>query len=232
MKRDTSTTLSHQPGATRRQFLQATAAATAFAVVGRVLLDEAPALAQEQAPQAGHFHPKGKPPSEHTLAVLKKAKQTLPFSDTQDFDEQQKGLIAPMEELIIKADAGHAAWDMERYQFLLNDEDHEAIHASLLRQSKLNMNYGLYKVMDGIYQVRGFDLSDITFVRGDTGWIVIDPLVSAEVARAALNLFQKHVGKGLPVTTVIYSHSHVDHWGGVRGVVDEAELTRLKALFE
>ena len=86
------------------------------------------------------------------------------------------------------------------------------------------MNFGLYEVMPGVYQVRGFDLSDISFVRGKTGWIVIDPLVSAEVARAALKLFQEHVGKGLPVTAVIYSHSHGDHWGGVRGIVDEADV--------
>jgi len=86
------------------------------------------------------------------------------------------------------------------------------------------MNYGLYEVVPGIYQVRGFDLSDISFVRGKTGWIVIDPLISEEVARAALDLFQEHVGKGQPITAVIYSHSHVDHWGGVRGVVDEADV--------
>src|SRR5262249_14453122 len=76
----------------------------------------------------------------------------------------------------------------------------------------------------GIYQVRGFDLSDISFVRGKTGWIVFDPLVSAEVVRSAWNLFQKHVGKGLPVSAVIYSHSHGDHWGGVRGIVREADV--------
>ncbi len=92
------------------------------------------------------------------------------------------------------------------------------------RISRLNQNYGLYEVIPGIYQVRGFDLSDISFVRGKTGWIVIDPLVSAEPARAALNFFREHVGGELPVTAVIYSHSHGDHWGGVRGVVDEADV--------
>ena len=88
----------------------------------------------------------------------------------------------------------------------------------------LNMNYGLYEVIPGIYQVRGFDLADISFVRGKTGWIVIDPLTAAETARAAVKLFQEHVGKGQPITAVIYSHSHGDHWGGVRGVVDEADV--------
>jgi len=210
---------------TRRQFIQALpAAGAAFAVAGNVLLDESPAVAKESAPAKGHFHPKGKVPSKHTLEVLKKAKSTLPFSDERDFEEQKKGFIAPMKDLTIKADAGHVAWDMERYQFLLKADEFDSIHPSLTRQSKLNMNYGLYKVADGIYQVRGFDLSDISFVRGKTGWIVIDPLVSREVARAALKLFQKHVGKDDPISTVIYSHSHVDHWGGVRGVVDEADV--------
>ena len=129
-----------------------------------------------------------------------------------------------MKDLKIMADAGHVAWDMERFQFLDKQDDFDSIHPSLLRQSKLNNNYGLYEVIPGIYQVRGFDLSDITFVRGKTGWIVIDPLVSAETVRAAWKLFQEHVGQGLPVSAVIYSHTHGDHWGGVRGIVNEADV--------
>jgi len=84
----------------------------------------------------------------------------------------------------------------------------------------LQNNYGLHEVVPGIYQVRGFDIANISFVRGKTAWIVIDPMVSAEVARAAWRLFQQHVGQGRPVSAVIYSHPHGDHWGGVRGVVD------------
>ena len=113
---------------------------------------------------------------------------------------------------------------MERFQFLDKQDEFDSIHPSLLRQSRLNNNYGLYEVIPGIYQVRGFDLSDITFVRGKTGWIVFDPLVPAEPVRAAWKLFQKHVGEGLPVSAVIYSHTHGDHWGGVRGIVDEADV--------
>ena len=113
---------------------------------------------------------------------------------------------------------------MERFQFLDKQEEFDSIHPSLLRQSVLNNNYGLYEVIPGIYQVRGFDLSDISFVRGKTGWIVFDPLVSAEPVRAAWKLFQEHVGQGLPVSAVIYSHSHADHWGGVRGIVKEADV--------
>jgi alkyl sulfatase BDS1-like metallo-beta-lactamase superfamily hydrolase len=156
--------------------------------------------------------------------VLKQAKATLPFADKRDFDEQKKGFIAPMKDLKIMADAGHVAWDMRRFQFLDEQDEFDSIHPSLLRQSVLNNNYGLYEVIPGIYQVRGFDLSDISFVRGKTGWIVIDPLVSAEVVRAAWKLFQEHVGESLPVSAVIYSHSHGDHWGGVRGIVDESDV--------
>jgi alkyl sulfatase BDS1-like metallo-beta-lactamase superfamily hydrolase len=93
----------------------------------------------------------------------------------------------------------------------------------LQRQSTLNMNFGLYKVMDGVYQVRGFDLANISFIKGKTCWIVFDPLTSEETARAALELVNKHLGK-LPIKAVVYSHSHGDHWGGVRGIVDEADV--------
>jgi alkyl sulfatase BDS1-like metallo-beta-lactamase superfamily hydrolase len=210
---------------TRREFVQfLPAIGTAFAV-SQVLLEDRPAHAQAPAaPLKGHFHPKGKAPSKHTIDVIKQASSGLPFADTRDFEEQKRGLIAPMQELQIKADAGHVAWDMERFQFLDKQDAFDSIHPSLLRQSKLNNNYGLYEVISGIYQVRGFDLSDISFIRGKTGWIVFDPLVSAETVRAAWRLFQQHVGKGLPVSAVVYSHTHGDHWGGVRGIVDEADV--------
>ncbi len=211
----------------RREFLQTIpATGAAFAVASQMLAEGSTAMAQSAAPLQGHFHPKGKAPSKFTKQVLEKAKSALPFADLRDFEEQKKGLIAPMKEMKIMADAGHVAWDMERFQFLDEDLEFDSIHPSLLRQSRLNQNYGLYKVIDDIYQVRGFDLSDISFVRGKTGWIVIDPLVSAEVVRAAWKLFQEHVGEGLPVSAVIYSHSHGDHWGGVRGLPLNAEDLR------
>jgi alkyl sulfatase BDS1-like metallo-beta-lactamase superfamily hydrolase len=211
---------------TRREFLGGIPAAGAvLAVSSNFLLEGTAAHAETATPASGHFHPKGKAPSKHTREVLQKAKVDLPFGDTRDLEEQKKGLIAPMKDLQIKADAGHVAWDMERFQFLDEQDSFESIHPSLLRQSKLNNNYGLYEVMPGIYQVRGLDLSDITFVRGKTGWIVFDPLVSAEPVRAAWKLFQEHAGEGLPVSAVIYSHTHGDHWGGVRGLIDEADVT-------
>jgi alkyl sulfatase BDS1-like metallo-beta-lactamase superfamily hydrolase len=139
---------------TRRQFIQALpATGAAFAVAGHLALNESPAHAQEAAPLKGHFHPKGKAPSKFTLEVLKRAKAMLPFADKRDFEEQKRGLIAPMKDLKIMADAGHVAWDMERFQFLDAQDEFDSVHPSLHRQSVLNNNYGLYEVIPGIYQV-------------------------------------------------------------------------------
>ena len=131
---------------------------------------------------------KGKPPSEHTKKILKEACTTLPFADKRDFEEQKRGFIAAPTSKKIMADAGNVAWDLNRFQFVLESEEFDSIHPSLVRQSQLNMNFGLYKVIDGIYQVRGFDLSNITFVNGKTGWVIFDPLVAVETARAAKKL--------------------------------------------
>jgi alkyl sulfatase BDS1-like metallo-beta-lactamase superfamily hydrolase len=176
-----------------------------------------------QAQEFKHFHPKGKPPSTHTLKIFEDARASLPFSDTQDFDEQSKGFIAAPDYMKIMADAGNVAWDMGRYQFLADADKINSIHPSMLRNSQLNLNYGLYEVIPGLYQVRGFDLANITFLKGKTGWIVFDPATAAETARAAKKLLDEHLGE-MPVVAVIYSHSHGDHWGGVRGIVDEADV--------
>ena len=182
-----------------------------------------PALSDPATMEGSHFHPQGNPPSKHTLEVLEQERTTLPFSDKRDFDEEKKGFIAAPDSWQIKGEAGNVVWDMERYKFFLEGKDFPSIHPSLQRQSTLNMNFGLYEVMPGFYQVRGFDLANITFVKGKTGWIVFDPLTAPETAAAAKALVDQHLGKR-PVVAVVYSHSHVDHWGGVRGIVDEADV--------
>jgi alkyl sulfatase BDS1-like metallo-beta-lactamase superfamily hydrolase len=170
-----------------------------------------------------HFDSNGKPPSTFTLELRKGVTATLPFSDKRDFDEAKKGFIAEPPYRKIMADAGQVAWDMGSYQWLLQDKDFQSIHPSLQRQAVLNMAYGLYEVVpDKIYQVRGFDLANISFIKSDTGWIVFDPLTAKETARAALEFINEKLGSR-PVVGVVYSHSHVDHFGGVRGVVDEAD---------
>ena len=177
-----------------------------------------------------HFDPLGKPPSTFTLELRNGRKAQLPFDDKRDFDEAKRGFIAAPPYTKIMADAGNVAWDMGSYGWLLTGKDFESIHPSLQRQAVLNMAYGLYEVVPGrIYQVRGFDLANISFIKGDTGWIVFDPLTAKETARAALDFINEKLGKR-PVVAVVYSHSHGDHFGGVRGVVDEADVTSGKAL--
>jgi alkyl sulfatase BDS1-like metallo-beta-lactamase superfamily hydrolase len=171
-----------------------------------------------------HFDPKGKMPSKYTVEFQKHMKKTLPFDDKRDFEEAKKGFIAAPTYKQIMAEAGNVAWDMESYEWLLQGEDYNSIHPSLQRQAILNMAYGLYEVVPGkIYQVRGYDLANISFIKGKTGWIVIDPLTAKETAKAALDFINEKIEKR-PVVAVIYSHSHADHFGGVRGVVDEADV--------
>lgn len=171
-----------------------------------------------------HFDPKGKVPTSHTLELMTELRATLPFEDERDFEEAKQGFIAAPPYKQIMAEGGHVAWDMESYEFLLTGETFGSIHPSLQRQATLNMAYGLFEVMpDHIYQVRGFDLANFTAVKGDTGWIIFDPLTSKETAAAALAFLNEQLGER-PVTGVVFSHSHADHFGGVRGVVDEADV--------
>jgi len=171
-----------------------------------------------------HFHPKGKMPSKFTVDLQNALRGSLPFEDQRDFEEAKKGFIAAPPYRQIKAEAGHVAWDIGKYDFLLQEgKDFDSIHPSLQRQAILNMNYGLYEVIPGIYQVRGYDLANISFIKSDTGWIVFDPLTAKETAAAALKFINGQLGQR-PVVAVVYSHSHADHFGGVRGVVNEEDV--------
>jgi alkyl sulfatase BDS1-like metallo-beta-lactamase superfamily hydrolase len=162
-----------------------------------------------------------KPPT----AVIESAhsEHTLPLHDTTDFDNADRGFIAALSPCVVKAADGRVVWDNDAYAFL-NGPAPMSVHPSLWRQSGLAAKQGLYEVVPGIYQVRGLDLSNITFVEGDTGIIVIDPLVSTETAAAALELYRTHRGDDRRVVAVIYTHSHVDHFGGVLGVTSQADV--------
>ncbi len=164
------------------------------------------------------------PPSTHTIAHQQALRDSLPFEDQRDFDEQRRGFIAAPDYRKITDESGELVWDIGQYDFLLTGDDLDSIHPSLQRQATLNMNYGLYEVVPGkIYQIRGFDLANMTLIRGDTGWILFDVLLVKETAAAALEFARTELGE-LPVVAVIYSHSHADHFGGIRGALDEAEI--------
>lgn len=139
-----------------------------------------------------------------------------------DFENAHRGFIATLPNAEIRNAAGQVVWTLEGYEFLAEQQAAPTVHPDLWRQARLNMANGLFKVTERIYQVRGFDISNITFVEGETGVIIIDPLTVTETAAAALALYREHRGNR-PVTGMIYTHCHTDHFGGVRGVLDEAD---------
>lgn len=168
--------------------------------------------------------PAPKDASPITAALNRAVLASLPFADTQDFDDARRGLIATLPEVEIKNDQGRVVWSLRDYAFLADEQAPPTVNPSLWRLARLNLIHGLFQVTDRIYQIRGFDISNMTVIEGDRGLIVIDPLVSTEVARAGLELYTQHRGRR-PVSAVIYSHSHTDHYGGVRGVVDERDVS-------
>jgi len=147
---------------------------------------------------------------------------SLPFGDRRDFEAADRGFIAALEPGEIRDDDGKLVWDANEFAFVTGDAP-DTVNPSLWRQSTLVSKQGLFEVADGIYQVRGLDLSNISFVEGDTGVIVVDPLISKETAAAALALYREHRGDR-PVTAVIFTHSHIDHFGGVLGIVDPEQV--------
>ena len=150
--------------------------------------------------------------------------QELPFNDKTSFEAAHKGFIAPLPQNVLTGPSGNAIWDPAKYAFIKEGmAAPDTVNPSLWRQSKLLNVSGLFEVTEGIYQVRNLDLSNMTIVEGEKGITVFDPLISEETARAALDLYYQHRPKK-PVVAVVYTHSHVDHFGGVRGVVDEADV--------
>ncbi|MGB8526500.1 MAG: alkyl sulfatase dimerization domain-containing protein [Rhodoplanes sp.] len=167
-----------------------------------------------------------KPATKKTKAANSKLLQELPFGDMQDFEDAKSGFIAPLPNNGVVTNAkGEPIYDLSKFTAFIGEGKAapDTVHPGLWRQSQLLMLGGLFKVVDGIYQVRAADLSNITFIEGPDGIVVIDPLISEETARYTLDLYYAH-RPNRPVVAVIYSHSHVDHFGGVRGVVSEDDV--------
>ena len=147
----------------------------------------------------------------------------LPFSDRADFADAARGFLGTRENAHVVNDKGRVVWSLQPYGFLAASDAPHTVNPSLWRQSQLNMHHGLFEVVPGVYQVRGFDIANMTLIEGDSGVIVVDCLTSIEGARAAVDLYFQHRGKR-PVTGLIITHTHGDHWGGVRGVISDEEI--------
>lgn len=162
------------------------------------------------------------PASSQTISSNKAVLSQLPFTDRADYESVSRGLIAAFNGQIKRAD-GKVVWDTTAYQFLNKDQVPDSVNPSLWRLGQLNSHAGLFQVSERIYQLRGMDVSNMTVIEGDQGLIIIDPLTVSETARTALDLYYQHRPKK-PVVAVIYSHTHADHFGGVKGIVDDADV--------
>lgn len=183
--------------------------------------DAAPQVS-EQAEAADWATPEPGVATAATEAVNAAVAARLPIADETDLENAQRGFLAAIEGGVIKNDEGRIIWDLNRYDFLEGDAP-ASVNPSLWRQAKLNSIHGLFEVTDGVYQLRGYDLAVMTVIRGQTGWILVDPLLSRETSRAALALVNETLGER-QVTAVLYTHSHADHYGGVRGVASQEDV--------
>ncbi len=165
-------------------------------------------------------------PSAFTIAANRAVAASLPFDDTTDFENARRGFIGAREEAKIVRPDGGVVWDLDQYGFQDDAEEApDSVNPSLWRQARLNRIHGLFEVVPGIYQVRGYDLANMTLIEGERGWIVIDTMSTIETARAALDLVAEHLGER-PISAIVYTHSHIDHFGGVKGVLSDEDLER------
>lgn len=166
-----------------------------------------------------------KPSSKETLKINQGYLDLLPFSNQEDFDNASKGLLSPSAELQIFNDKQMPVWSLDNFMRFekTNQASPETVNPSLWRMSLLNMNHGLFKVTERVYQIRGYDLAVMSIIDAGLGYVIVDPLTSTETAKAGLEKVKSVVGDK-PVIAVIHTHSHADHFGGVRGVVNEKEL--------
>lgn len=161
-------------------------------------------------------------PSSATIAANTAVMEALDFSDQQDFADANRGLIATDPDLQVFSTDGVKIWDLPANQFIAGEAP-ASVNPSLWRQAQLNNIHGLFEVTDGIYQVRGYDLSNMTIIDGKTGWIIVDPLTSRETAAAAMAMVRQHLLER-PIVAIIFTHSHLDHFGGVLGVLDDVQV--------
>src|SRR5450759_325860 len=161
--------------------------------------------------------------SASVIAQQAAMRQALPFADTADFDDAARGFLGTLDHARIANPQGRVVWSLEPYGFLSDEKAPATVNPSLWRQSRLNMNHDLFEVVPGVYQVRGLDIANMTLIEADTGVIVVDTLTSIEGARAAMELYFEKRGRR-KVSAVIFTHTHTDHWGGARGVLDDAML--------
>ncbi|KQQ93689.1 alkyl sulfatase [Leifsonia sp. Leaf325] len=161
-------------------------------------------------------------PTDAIIAAQAELAARLPFADDADFAAADRGFIGGLEDPKVLNAAGDVVWDASTYDFI-QGEAPDSVNPSLWRQSRLVAKHGLFEVVPGLYQIRGLDLSVMSFVEGDTGVIVIDPLISKETAAAALGLYRKHRGDR-PIVAVVHTHSHIDHFGGVQGLVTQEQV--------
>jgi alkyl sulfatase BDS1-like metallo-beta-lactamase superfamily hydrolase len=159
-----------------------------------------------------------------TKAANKALLSELNWDDCQDFESASRGFIATSDSPLITDANGKLVWDLNAWSFLDKEAAPPTVNPSLWRQSRLNALYhGLFKVTEGVYQIRSFDTSTMSIIETETGYVVIDPLVSTEVAQTGMELVYRHIGRK-PVVAVVYTHTHIDHWGGVKGVISESEV--------
>jgi alkyl sulfatase BDS1-like metallo-beta-lactamase superfamily hydrolase len=172
--------------------------------------------------QAAFAQEAPKPASAATIAAQKAAKAALPKEDGKDLEFARRGFIATSKEPVIVSAKGEPLWNFHAYDFLKGDAP-ATVHPALWRHQSLLKENGLFKASEGVWQVRGFDISNMTLIAGKTGWIIVDPLTRTDVAKAALGLANEKLG-ARPVAAVIYTHSHSDHFGGVKGIVSAEDV--------
>lgn len=204
---------------------QLIAVSLVFAVLlsGCIDAEKAPAYDGENLPPdaAGNTSP-----SATTAALNAAVREKLPLADRQDFEDAKRGLIASDPELRITTAEGKLLWNMPAYDFIEGDAP-VSVNPSLWRQARLNAIHGLFEVTKGVYQIRGYDLANMSLIEGKTGWIVVDPLTAKESAAKGMAFVREHLGDK-PVSAIIYTHSHIDHFGGVLGVISPKEVAERK----